>query len=71
MEEDLGARVANSKRFEDLLYDRSARFSLYEGNPYSDTFSTRDQFVTERLGSFLDDLMSEIPGKLQCYMGSL
>lgn len=62
VESDLASRVANGKTLEQQKNERSARFSLYED--VNDTIfpSKKDNFVKLFTGTFLDRLMSEIPG---------
>ena len=64
LEDDLASRVANGKSLEAHRNDRAARFSLYEDVRSTVSPSKQDSFVNEREGTFLDLLMSEIPGKL-------
>ena len=62
LEEDIGSRVANGKRQAQMFNERSARFSLYEDTRDTPSPSTRDKYIRDRDGTFLDLLMSEIPG---------
>jgi len=63
MEEDIGPRVANGKRQAQMFNERSARFSLYEDLRDTASPSTREAYIRDSEGTFLDLLMSEIPGK--------
>ena len=69
LEEDIGPRVANGKTREQMIHERSARFSLYEDLTDTPSPSTKDRYVKDRDGTFLDILMYEIPGLYLCLPG--
>lgn len=63
-EDDLGARVSKVKSFKQSLLERYQRFSLLPNQPFNDDYrSTRDMVTSKLTGSFLDELMAEIPGE--------
>lgn len=68
MEEDIGPRVANGKRQAQMFNERSARFSLYEDLRDTASPSTREAYIRDSEGTFLDLLMSEIPGRFYLHM---
>lgn len=63
LEDDLATRVANGKSLDDHMKSRSARFSFYEDPADKKFFKTKDTLVKTSQGTFLDDIMGEIPGK--------
>ena len=63
MVDDLGARVANGKTLADHAKSRAARFTLYQDPVDSEVFSKWNSATKNTLGTFLDRLMAEIPGK--------
>lgn len=56
-------RVAEGKTREAYNPTRMARFTLYEDHKDTLFPKKRDQYTSKTYGSFLESLMSEVPGK--------
>ena len=60
----MAVRAASGKTLEDFANERGARFSLYPNPNTEEEVNTADMFVKPSQGTFMDLLMSEIPGML-------
>lgn len=62
MNDDLATRLATAKTLEDLEKTRNARFGLYIDLKDTVVPNKRATVASRTKGTFLDELMSEIPG---------